>query len=215
MRTHLQYRRHSSGAFLSALLLLTFDLATSFASPSEQTTSFEQLFSTDPNNAESKTVTPLYDDEQLKNVAQQVTQIKNAMKNIFLLLDSYNLRLDYIKKLLDERLPEAKTKPHGIDVRGEIGESISLSVASTGGVVFPSLGTQSSASSQSSAGGVDVPVISTQSSAGGVNIPATDLSSFIGEAYLPAIGTKSSESAADISSRTTDSSTCYDCNSQT
>ncbi|XP_011204501.2 tenascin-R [Bactrocera dorsalis] len=219
MRTHLRCRRHNSGAFLSALLLLTFNGATTSPSPGGHTTSFEQLFSTDPNNA---TFTPLCDDAQLRNVAQQVAQLKISSENIFLLLDSYNLRLDYIKTLLDERLPEVKSNPHWIDVRGG-GESISSTHTSTGGVVFPTISTQSSASganipaasSQSSAGGVDLPVITTQSSAGGVNIPATDSQSSAGGANLPATDSQSATGGSDIASPTTDASSSCGCNAQT
>uniref|UniRef100_A0A0A1WR62 Fibrinogen C domain-containing protein 1 n=1 Tax=Zeugodacus cucurbitae TaxID=28588 RepID=A0A0A1WR62_ZEUCU len=223
MQTHLRCIRHNSGAFLSALLLFTFGIARSSPSPGGYTTSFEQLFSTDPNNA---TFTPLCDDAPLKNVAQQVGHLKISSENIFLLLESYNLRLDHIKVLLDERLPEVRTKPHWIDVRGGAGgsgESISSTHATTGGVLFPGLNTQSSASganipaasSQSSASGdlSDLPVISTQSAAGGNNIPATDSQSSAAGANIPATDSQSATGGSTVSP--TDSSSSCGCNPQT
>ncbi|XP_054744444.1 ficolin-1-like [Anastrepha obliqua] len=176
MRTHLQYERHRSAIVLSALLLLTLSAAT----PGGQPTSFEQLFSMDPNNA---TFTTLCDDALLRNVAQQVTQLKASSENVHLLLDTYNLRLDYIKHLLDERLPAVKSSPQWIDVRvhgEEQGGAPTLSTqSSAGGINLPGINTQASASggnlpapssSQSSAGGANIlPTVAESSSAGGTN----------------------------------------------
>ncbi|XP_014096056.1 uncharacterized protein [Bactrocera oleae] len=224
MWTHLQCRRHNNGVFLSALLLLTLNGATSSPSPGGHTTSFEQLFSTDPNNAVSETFTPLCDDAQLRNVAQQVAQLKTSSDNIFLQLDSYNLRLYYIKTLLDERLPKVKSNPHWIDVRGGVeGSEKSSTHTSSGGILFPTISTASSASgankpvasSQSSVGGIDLPVISTQSSAGGINIPATDSQSSASGANMTATDSQSATGGAYIPPPTTDSSSACGCNTQT
>ncbi|XP_036333852.1 ficolin-2-like [Rhagoletis pomonella] len=196
MWAHLEFQRgrQRGGVFLSALLLLllllmTLSDATPRPSPGGQPTSFEQLFSMDPNNA---TFTPLCDDALLGNVAKQVTQLKVSSENVYLLLDTYNLRLDHIKKLLDERLPEVKSTPQWIDVRvqGEGGASTPPTQSSSaGGIHFPGV------ISQSSATGANLPACSPQTSATAGNLPAFTSASSAAGGNLPASSSDSQSSA--------------------